>query len=67
MKYSEKRIENLTIIEKAGEVVVNYKKTAKDWFDAFATISIGLFLSIATFSKFFLKDWRLNYTIRQNS
>ena len=49
MKYSEKRIENFTIIEKAGEVVVNYKKTAKDWFDAFATLAIGLFLSIATF------------------
>lgn len=42
MKYSEKRIENFTIIENKIKLIVNYKKIAKDWFDAVVVIAIGL-------------------------
>lgn len=49
MKYSEKRIENFTIIQNRVELIVNYKKAAKDWFDAFIVIVIGLCLFVATY------------------
>jgi len=49
MRYFEKRIENFTIINNKEKVIVNYKKTAKDWFDSLITLVIGLFLSVANY------------------
>ncbi|WP_241279638.1 hypothetical protein [Chryseobacterium cucumeris] len=49
MKYSEKRIENFTIIENKINLAVHYKKTAKDWFDAIAILVFGFCLFVATY------------------
>ncbi|MBW3524315.1 hypothetical protein [Chryseobacterium sp. NKUCC03_KSP] len=49
MKYFEKRIKNFTIIQNKSKLIINYRKTAKDWFDSVIILFIGLFLSVATY------------------
>ncbi|MEG2161304.1 MAG: hypothetical protein RRY62_08865 [Chryseobacterium sp.] len=49
MKYFEKRIKNFTIIQNKSKLIINYSKTAKDWFDSIIILLIGLFLSVATY------------------
>jgi len=49
MKYFEKRIKNFTIIQNKSKLIINYRKTAKDWFDSVVILFIGLFLSVATY------------------
>lgn len=49
MKYFEKRIKNFTIIQNKSKLIINYRKTAKDWFDSVIILLIGLFLSVATY------------------
>lgn len=49
MKYFEKRIKNFTIIQNKSKLIINYRKTAKDWFDSVIILFIGLFLYVATY------------------
>jgi hypothetical protein len=49
-----KQIDNFTITDTTDKVVVDYNKSLKDWFDTIITLTIGLFLSVATY--FFLEQ-----------
>ncbi|MDQ8004505.1 MAG: hypothetical protein REI64_06855 [Pedobacter sp.] len=44
-----KQIDNFTITETSTRVVVDYTKNAKDWFDTFITMILGLFTSVSTY------------------
>lgn len=43
------QIDNFTITETSDKVVVDYTKTAKDRFDTLFTLTLGLFISVATY------------------
>ncbi len=49
-----KQIENFTITDTTDKIVVDYRRTMKDWFDTLITLILGLFLSVATY--FFLRQ-----------
>lgn len=49
MKYFEKRIKNFTIIQNKSKLIINYSKTAKDWFDSIIILLIGLSLFVVTY------------------
>jgi hypothetical protein len=44
-----KQIENFKITDTTDMLIVDYSKTAKDWFDTILTIAIGLFCAVCTF------------------
>ena len=44
-----KQIDNFTITETSDKVIVDYAKTAKDKFDTFFTLTLGLLISVATY------------------
>ena len=49
MEYSEKQIENFTLIQNKIKLAVHYKKTVKDWFDDVAILVIGFCLFVVTY------------------